>query len=85
MWFVYMVRCDDRSLYTGITTDTERRVSEHNAGRGAKYTARRCPVVLVYLEEAESRAAALKREHEIKRLTASGKKALVARTNLLKK
>jgi putative endonuclease len=78
MWFVYIVRCDDRSLYTGITTDTARRVRQHNAGRGAKYTAQRCPVSLVYTEIAENRGAALKREYEIKQLTPAEKRRLVA-------
>jgi putative endonuclease len=79
MWFVYIVRCEDRSLYTGITTDAARRVAQHNEGRGARYTRSRGPVSLVYLEPAEDRGSALRREHEIKRMTAAGKKALLAR------
>jgi putative endonuclease len=79
MWFVYMVRCSDRSLYTGVTTDAKRRVAEHNDGRGARYTRSRGPVALVYLEPAEDRGAALKREHEIKRMTAARKRRLVAK------
>ena len=78
MWFVYIVRCADRSLYTGVTTDATRRVAEHNEGRGARYTRSRGPVSLVYVESAEDRGAALRREHEIKRMTAQGKKRLVA-------
>ena len=77
MWFVYVVRCSDRSLYTGGTTDAKRRVAEHNDGRGARYTRSRGPVALVYLEPAEDRGAALKREHEIKRMTAAEKLVLV--------
>jgi putative endonuclease len=77
MWFVYIVRCSDRSLYTGITTDAERRVARHNEGRGARYTRSRCPVRLVYVERAKDRGAALRREHEIKRMTPAGKRALV--------
>ena len=79
MWFVYIVRCADRSLYTGVTTEPERRVAQHNAGRGARYTSKRCPVVLVYVEEAVDRGAALRREYEIKRMTAADKRRLVAR------
>lgn len=79
MWFVYLVRCKDRTLYTGVTTDVKRRVEEHNDGRGARYTRSRCPVKLVYREKAADRSAALRREHEIKRMTAEGKRGLVAK------
>lgn len=78
-WFVYIVRCADRSLYTGVTTEPERRVAEHNDGRGARYTRSRGPVSLVYVEKADDRGAALRREHEIKRMTVEGKKRLFAR------
>ena len=78
-WFVYMVRCADRSFYTGVTTEPGRRVAEHNDGRGARYTRSRGPVTLVYLEPAGDRGAALRREHEIKRLTAEGKRRLAAK------
>jgi putative endonuclease len=77
MWFVYIVRCADRSLYTGITTDANRRVEQHNCGRGARYTRARCPVRLVYLESAGDRGAALRREHEIKRMSPGEKRRLV--------
>ncbi len=66
--YVYMVRCADGSLYTGWTTDVARRVAEHNAGRGAAYTRQRGPVTLVYSEAHPDRAAAMRREAEIKRL-----------------
>jgi putative endonuclease len=79
VWFVYMVRCADRSLYTGITTEPERRLAEHNGGRGARYTRFRGPVSLVYLERAEDRGAALRREHEIKRMTSEEKRRLFAK------
>jgi putative endonuclease len=79
MWFVYLVRCTDRSLYTGVTTDVQRRIIEHNEGRGARYTRSRGPVALVYLETVADRSAALRREHEIKRMTAAGKRQLVAK------
>lgn len=78
-WFVYIVRCGDRTLYTGVTTDTGRRVAEHNAGRGARYTRSRRPVRLVYCEAAPDRAAALRRESEIKRMRATAKRALARR------
>jgi len=77
MYFAYIVRCKDASLYTGCTTDLERRVEEHNSSkRGAKYTKVRRPVELVYAEPFETRSAALKREAQIKRLTRNEKIAL---------
>ena len=65
-WCVYILRCRDGSLYTGVTNDLDSRLAAHHAGKGAKYTAPRRPVALVYQEPAESRSAALKREIEIK-------------------
>ncbi|HEX5131290.1 MAG TPA: GIY-YIG nuclease family protein [Candidatus Krumholzibacteria bacterium] len=76
-WFVYILRCADRTLYTGVTTDAEKRLSDHNSGRGARYTRARLPVCLVYLEPAEDRSAALRRESEIKRMRAADKRRLV--------
>lgn len=76
-WFVYIARCGDGSLYTGITTDPERREALHNAGRGAAYTRSRRPVHLVYREGAGDRGAALRREAAIKRLDRPGKEAMV--------
>lgn len=75
-WTVYMVRCADGSLYTGIARDLAARIASHNAGRGARYTRGRQPVVLVYQEAATDRAAAQRREHAIKRLSAGAKRAL---------
>lgn len=77
-WFVYILRCGDDTLYTGITTDVGRRIEEHNAGKapGARYTRSRRPVVLAYTEEAASRALASRREAVIKRLDRSSKLAL---------
>lgn len=77
-WFVYMVQCSDRSLYTGIAIDVSSRVARHNEGAGARYTRSRRPVELVYTEPAEDKGAALRREAEIKRLSASEKRSLVA-------
>lgn len=77
MHFVYVVACRDDSLYTGYTTDVERRVDEHNEGAGAKYTRGRTPVELVHVERFESRSAAMSREYEVKRLTRRQKERLV--------
>jgi putative endonuclease len=76
-WHVYIVRCADASLYTGIATDVAARVGEHNAGAGAKYTRSRLPVELVYTEQASDRSSALRREAAIKKLAASDKRALI--------
>jgi putative endonuclease len=72
-----MVECADQTLYTGWTTDVDRRIKTHNAGRGARYTRERGPVRLVYLEEAPDRGAALKRELAIKRMRRAAKLELV--------
>ena len=76
-WHVYMVRCADRSLYTGVATDLKARVATHNAGKGAKYTRGRRPVKLVYQEAVAGRSAALRREHAIKRLPVAAKRRLI--------
>jgi putative endonuclease len=78
-WIVYILRCADDSLYTGITTDLERRVVEHNSDnkKGAKYTRVRRPVTPVYQESRDNRAMASRREYEIKKLTRSEKKQLI--------
>ena len=76
-WHVYMLRCADHSLYTGVATDLEARVATHNSGKGAKYTRGRLPVKLVYQEAVADRGAALKREHAIKRLPAAAKRQLI--------
>jgi len=78
-WFVYMLRCSDNSLYTGITKDIERRVLEHNSeAGGAKYTRARRPVVLVYLEPGPTRSAVCRREHQIKKMNVRQKKSLIS-------
>ena len=79
-WCVYMLRCADGSLYTGITTDVARRVAEHNGvgALGARYTRSRRPVALVYVESAHDRADASRREAAIKRLDRVRKLALCA-------
>jgi putative endonuclease len=79
-WYVYLLRCNDGSFYTGMTSDIGRRIDEHNHGpRGARYTRARRPVVLVYSERCESRSAAARREWEIRRLTRAAKQLLAAR------
>ncbi len=68
VWFVYLLRCGDGSLYCGMTDDVLRRLEAHRAGKGAKYTRGRGPLELVYTEECDSYSAALKREEAIKKL-----------------
>ncbi|QLD89747.1 GIY-YIG nuclease family protein [Natronomonas salina] len=74
---VYVLECADGSLYTGYTTDLERRVAEHDAGDGAKYTRCRTPVELVHSESYDSRSAAMSREYEIKQFSRAEKERLV--------
>ncbi|MCQ2441735.1 MAG: GIY-YIG nuclease family protein [Oscillospiraceae bacterium] len=76
-WWVYLLRCGDGSLYTGVTTDPLRRERQHNAGTGAKYTRARRPVELVYREVCPDQSAALKREWAIKQLPRSKKLLLI--------
>jgi len=77
-YFTYILQCNDDTLYTGITTDVNRRVEEHNSSpKGAKYTKVRRPVTLVYTEELEDRSSACKREYAIKQLSRDEKKALI--------
>lgn len=78
-WRVYIVRCADGSLYTGITTDIVKRITAHNTGNGARYTRSRRPVALVYIEPAETRSAAARREFAIKRMSVAGKLGLAGR------
>ena len=79
MNYVYILRCADGTLYTGSTTDLDRRLAVHNSGKGAKYTRSRRPVELIYHEELESWSAALRREAAIKKLTREEKLGLVER------
>lgn len=78
-WQVYIARCADGTLYTGIARDVEKRIAEHNAGKGASanYTRARRPVVLVYQEPADDRSSASKREYQIKQLSRAEKLELV--------
>lgn len=78
-WYVYMLRCKDNSLYTGVTNDLQRRIEEHNHSKlGAKYTRARRPVSLVYHECVSSRSTATKRECEIKALSKAKKEQLLS-------
>ncbi|MBQ9839179.1 MAG: GIY-YIG nuclease family protein [Oscillospiraceae bacterium] len=78
MWHIYIVRCRDGTLYTGITDDLAKRMVAHNAGKGAKYTRGRGPVTLVYSEQAESHSQALRREYRIKQLSRVEKESVIA-------
>lgn len=77
MNYVYILKCRDESLYTGWTSDLEKRIKTHNNGKGAKYTRARLPVELVYFEEYEDKIQAMKREYEIKQLTREKKLKLI--------
>lgn len=85
MPFVYIARCSDDTLYTGWALDVQARLAVHNAGRGAKYTRTRRPVTLLYSEELPTRAEAMRRERQIKRLPREKKLALARkRTKLVR-
>ena len=77
IWYLYILRCRDGSLYTGITTDVEKRLEAHRCGKGAKYTRGRGPLELVYRERCGDHSRALKRELEIKALPREAKLALI--------
>ena len=77
MWHLYILRCGDGTLYTGITTDVEKRLAAHRAGKGAKYTRGRGPLELVYREECGTHSEALKRELEIKAMPREEKQRLI--------
>lgn len=77
MNYTYMVRCSDGSLYTGWTTDLDKRVKAHNEKKGAKYTKTRTPVELVYFEEKASKVEAMQREAAIKKLSKAQKEKMV--------
>lgn len=79
-WYVYLLECADRTLYTGITTDLQRREHEHNEGKikGARYTRARRPVRVIYSEQASNRSEASQREAQIKKLTRKQKQQLIS-------
>jgi len=77
VWYLYILRCKDNTLYTGITTDVEKRLNTHRAGRGAKYTRGRGPLELVYQEQCGTHSDALKREYQIKILSRQEMEAFI--------
>ncbi len=77
MNYIYIIRCKDKSLYTGWTNNLERRFKAHKEGKGAKYTKGRGPLELVYFEEFEERAKAMKREYEIKKMSREKKLKMI--------
>lgn len=79
-WYLYILRCKDDTLYTGITTDVHKRLEAHRAGRGAKYTRGRAPLELVYQETCGTHSDALKRELQIKALSREDKQKLLRST-----
>jgi putative endonuclease len=86
VWQVYMVRCADDTLYTGVAKDVDKRLAQHNglAPQGAIYTRSRRPVILVYQESASNRSTACRREYELKQLSRSDKLSLIHQANLSK-
>jgi len=80
-WLVYILKCGDGTLYTGITDDLPHRLEMHRAGKGAKYTRGRSPLTLVYQEDAESYSEALKREYRIKQLSRVEKQKMIEAYN----
>ncbi|MFY9213496.1 MAG: GIY-YIG nuclease family protein [Tissierellaceae bacterium] len=80
LFYVYMLKCSDNTLYTGYTVNLEARINSHNKGKASKYTRGRLPVELVYYEELSSKSEALKRECAIKKLTRDEKLELIKRS-----
>lgn len=80
LFYVYMLKCSDNTLYTGYTVNLEARINSHNKGKASKYTRGRLPVELVYYEELSSKSEALKRECAIKKLTRNEKLELIKRS-----
>ena len=76
-WYLYILKCRDRTLYTGVTTDVERRLAMHRNGTASKYTRSRLPVRLVHREACEGRSDALRKEHAIKKLSRTEKNAYI--------
>ena len=77
IWFVYMLRCKDNSIYTGITNNLDNRIETHMSGNGSKYLRGRLPVELIYKEKFSSRSRASKREIEVKKLNKKEKELLI--------
>lgn len=85
MYFVYILKCDNDSLYTGITTDVGRRLAEHKSGKGARYTRSKGAREIVHVERKKNRSTASKREAEIKKMSRTEKLALIAATPVAKR
>lgn len=85
MYWVYLIECSDSTLYTGWTSNLEKRIAVHNSGRGAKYTRGRTPVVLKYAEEYSDKNAAMQREWQVKQMSRSEKIKLIEKAQLLNK
>lgn len=79
MWYLYILCCGDGTLYTGITTDVEKRLAAHRAGKGAKYTRGRSPLELAYREECGTHSDALRREAAVKSLSREEKQRLISK------
>lgn len=80
VWYLYILRCGDGTLYTGITTDVEKRFLQHQSGKGAKYTRGRAPLELVYREKCSSHSDALKREYAVKALKREEKLLIIGKS-----
>ena len=78
MYYTYIIECRDKTLYTGYTTDLDKRIATHNEGKGAKYTKGRTPVILRYYESFETKEEALRRERNIKKLNKEQKLKLIS-------
>ena len=76
-WYVYILECSDKTLYTGVTNDINKRLIAHNKGKGAKYTRSRTPVILKYLKEFDDKSDAYKEEYRVKQLTREQKILLI--------
>jgi len=81
-WFIYMIRCNNGHLYTGISTDVARRFTEHQSGKGAKYLRGKGPLQLVYQKKAGTRSEALKAEIKVKKMSRQAKEQLIARIGI---
>jgi len=81
-WFVYIIRCCDNTLYTGVTNELQARIDAHNTGKGSKYTRSRLPVILAWSRRCKSHGEALSLEYKIKRLKRSKKEALISGKSL---
>ena len=82
LYYIYILRCSDDTLYTGYTNSIDKRLFTHNSGKGAKYTRARLPVELIYSEEFSDKINALKREREIKSMTRTEKLRLLGDENI---